>query len=93
MIRRSIVIAAVVGILLTGGVVPLQARDRDDHCRQRVQKAEGNLQNAIRKHGEHSRQAEQRRRQLEQARAACRGDQHGDHDRNDHHDQGDHDRR
>ena len=38
------------GALLMG-VVPAQARDRDDRCAQRLRKAEAQLDNAISKHG------------------------------------------
>lgn len=74
--------------LLLGVCKPAQAVDRDDRCERQVRKAEVNLQNAIRRHGEHSRQAESRRHQLEEARERCH---HGDHDR-DHDRDHDHDR-
>jgi hypothetical protein len=45
--------------------------DRDDRCRRDVHKAEERLEKAIRKHGEHSRQADARRHQLEEARERC----------------------
>lgn len=57
--------------------------DRDDRCRRDVHKAEERLEKAIHKHGEHSRQAEDRRHQLEETRERChmRGDDHDrDHD-------------
>ena len=55
--------------------------DRDERCRHDVQKAEQSLEKAVRKHGEHSRQADDRRHQLEEVRERChmRGDDH-DHD-------------
>ena len=56
---------------LFGGVASLQADHRSD-CEKHIQKAEDNLYKEIRKHGEHSRQAENRRRELEQARYGCR---------------------
>jgi hypothetical protein len=62
--------------LLMGSALPAFARDRDDNCRARIQKAERNLVKAERKHGARSRQAEQRREQLERARANCRYDRH-----------------
>jgi hypothetical protein len=75
-------IAALVVFAFLGGAVPTQALDRDHDnerkCEQRIHNAESKLQQAIRKHGERSRQAENRRRELEQARERCR---HGhDHD-------------
>jgi hypothetical protein len=78
MVRRYLAIAMLGAFLMGASVVPSQARDND--CEQRVRKAEQNLDKAVRKHGEHSRQAEQRRRDLERERAACRGDEHHDHD-------------
>jgi hypothetical protein len=69
--------------LLMGMYKPALAVDRDDRCERQVRKAELNLEKAVRRHGEHSRQAEQRRHQLEEARERCH---HGDHDRDhDHH--------
>ncbi|HZU31310.1 MAG TPA: hypothetical protein VFB79_09355 [Candidatus Angelobacter sp.] len=59
----------VLGMFLVG-IVPAQALDR--HCDDRIRKAEFNLREAVRKHGEHSRQAEKRRHELEDARAHCR---------------------
>jgi len=74
--------------LLTGGAIPASA-DRDDRCRRDIRKAEQNLDKAVRKHGERSRQAEQRRHQLEEVRERCHmrdrdHDRDHDHD-NDHH--------
>ncbi len=80
MFRRTLM-AAILGLSLIGGVLPSQARDRDDKCEQRVRKAELNLHKAVRRHGEHSRQAEQRRRQLQEARERCGGNHDRDHDR------------
>jgi hypothetical protein len=86
MTRKSGILAAILaGFFLLGSAVPSRALDRDDEkCERRVHKAEMNLQKAIRRHGEHSPQAEQRRHQLEEARERCRHDH--DHDRDhDHH--------
>jgi hypothetical protein len=62
-----------------GSSLPARARDSDDKCEQRIHKAEVNLRNAERKHGEHSQQAEQKRKELEEARGKCRPER--DHDR------------
>lgn len=72
-------------ILLTGTFLissagVLQARDRDDKCEERVHKAEHNLERDVQKHGEHSRQAEKRRHELDEARAKCGHDHDRDHD-------------
>jgi len=85
--KGKVVISAIVLVMFLASTVPVRAlvRDRDDDrkCEQRIHKAEDKLQNAIRKHGEHSRQAEQRRHELEEARERCH---HGDHDRDHDHD-------
>ena len=64
--------AALCFLVISTAAVPMFARDRRDKCEQRVQKAEQSLDNAVRKHGEHSRQAEQKRQRLEEVRANCR---------------------
>jgi len=64
-------------LLLAGGVARTQAGDNDRHCEQRIHKAEENLRKEIDRHGEHSRQAEKRRQELEEAKRSCGGD----HDR------------
>lgn len=67
--------------LLLGSVLPASARDRDDKCEQRIRQAEQKLNEAVRRHGEGSKQAHKRREQLEDARRRC-GDRHDrDHDR------------
>jgi hypothetical protein len=84
--RHGILAAVLAAFFLLAGAAPTQALDRDDKCERRVQKAEANLQRAIRRHGEHSRQAEQKRRQLEETRERCHHDHDRDHDRDhDHH--------
>ncbi|MGC2694799.1 MAG: hypothetical protein WA738_03330 [Candidatus Angelobacter sp.] len=80
--KGKALIASSIVFLFLAGTIPAQALDRDHDndrkCEQRIRKAENNLQNAIRKHGERSRQAEQRRHQLDEAREQCH---RGDHDR------------
>ena len=79
--KKSGVLAAILAaIFLFGSAMPVRAYDRDDKCERRVHKAEANLQKAIRRHGEHSRQAEQRRHELEETREQCRHDHDRDHD-------------
>ena len=81
--RIRLLIAALVVFGFAAGTVPAGARDRDDRCEKQVRKAEQDLDKAVRKHGEHSRQAEQKRHQLEEARERCHhgGDRDHDHDR------------
>lgn len=69
---------AVLGASLVAGVATPAHADRDDHCHRSVEKAERNLDKAVRKHGEHSSQAEKRRHELEEVRERCheRGERH-----------------
>ena len=84
-------LCAMLGASLLAGVATPARADRDDKCRNDIRKAEQNFEKAVRKHGEHSEQAEQRRRQLEEVRERCHMTDH-DHDRDHDHDQPDHDR-
>lgn len=82
MFGKGLLFGALAVSLLGGLAIPARA-DRDDHherCERDVRKAERNLDNAIHKHGEHSRQAEKRRHELEEARERCHMGDH-DHDR------------
>ena len=55
--------------MLVASLAPVPAAAAN--CHRRIERAEENLRRAIRKHGERSRQAEERRRQLEDIRARC----------------------
>ena len=78
---KTILLAALFGVLLlVGAAAPTLAGDRDDKCRERVHKAEMKLRREIERHGEHSRQAEKRRNELERARERCGGGHDRDHD-------------
>ena len=59
------------GLCLAGSALPARA-----DCAKDIRKAEANLDKAIRKHGEHSPQAEQRRRELEEVRRRCHWEEH-----------------
>lgn len=84
---KSILLAAALsGFALLGGAAPTHARDRDNNCAQRVRKAEANLRHEVERHGEYSRQAAKRRRQLEAAREKCGGRYDRDRDRDRHRD-------
>ena len=83
--KARTLIAALVVFSFLGWVAPAQALDRDHgndrKCEQQIRNAENKLRDAERRHGEHSRQAQNRRRDLENARARChRGDRDHDHD-------------
>jgi len=72
---KNILLVAASGVLLlVGGVARTQAGDSDRQCQQRVHRAEEKLRKEIDRHGEHSRQAERRRHELEEARRSCGGD-------------------
>ncbi len=80
MTRKSGILAAILAAFFVfGSAMPSRAVDRDDKCERRVHQAEENLDRAIRKHGEHSRQAEQRRRELREVRERCHWDRDHDH--------------
>lgn len=67
-------------VFIVGSALPSRALDRDDYrCHRHIEKAERNLDKAVRRHGEHSMQAERRRHELEEARERCHHDR--DHDR------------
>lgn len=53
-----------------------QAADARERCQHHIQKAELKLDEAIHRHGERSRQAEERRRQLNAERAHCWSESH-----------------
>ncbi len=82
--KAMLLASALGGMLLLSGAAPASARDRDDKCAQRIHKAEEKLEREIRRHGEHSRQARNRRRELEDVQERCRGDRdRRDRDRRD----------
>ncbi len=78
MFSKAMTCAMLGASLLVGVATPARA-DRDDKCRRDIQKAEENLDKAVRKHGEHSRQAEKRRQQLEEVRERCHWRDHDHH--------------
>jgi hypothetical protein len=73
--KGRVLLAASVLALCMGAAAPTQAfadeHDREAKCERRIHDAENKLQDAVRKHGEHSRQAEKRRHDVEEARARC----------------------
>jgi hypothetical protein len=77
--KTGVMAAVLAAFFLFGSALPTRALDRNDKCERRIHKAEQNLERAIRRHGEHSRQAEQRRHQLEEVREHCHHDYDRDH--------------
>jgi len=69
---RTALLASLLGASLLGASANAYAFD----CREHVRRAEIRLHEAVRRHGVNSRQAYERRRELERARAGCRLD-HG----------------
>jgi hypothetical protein len=70
--KGKIFVSAIVVALLLGSIPALASGRGERRCEERIHNAEVRLRNAERKHGEHSRQAEKRRRELEEIRAHCR---------------------
>lgn len=65
------ILSAVIGMALLTGLPTAVHAEHQDRCHRDIEKAEHNLAKEARKHGEHSRQAEERRRQLEAIHARC----------------------
>jgi hypothetical protein len=63
--------AVVAALLLFVGVPSASAKDYRGNCRQKIEKAEFKLDQAIRQHGFSSRQAQKRRSQLRAERERC----------------------
>jgi hypothetical protein len=61
---------------MVGNVVFLQANDHGD-CEKRIRRDERNFDKEVREHGMHSRQAEKKWHELEEAGIHCRGFDHG----------------
>ncbi len=79
----SIALLAIIG--LCGTSLPVRADEAHERCERRIHQAEQKLQEAVRRHGEHSRQAQKRHEQLEETRRRCGYRDHDhdrDHDRN-----------
>jgi hypothetical protein len=78
----SILFVAALGVwLLAGGVAPAHAddRDHDRKCEKRIHRAEEKLRKEVDRHGEHSRQAERKRHELEEARRSCHEERREEH--------------
>jgi len=71
---RTALFAALLGASVLGTSANAYAYDG---CGERVRHAEIRLHEAIRRHGVNSRQAHERRRELERTRASCRLDHRG----------------
>ncbi|HEY4843097.1 MAG TPA: hypothetical protein VIH78_14090 [Terriglobales bacterium] len=68
---KTAVATLVAGALLLFLAAPLVHADERDKCRHAIEKAEARLDKAIRDKGEHSREADDRRRDLNAERERC----------------------
>ena len=91
---KAVVAAAVLSVLLLFAAAPPSHADDRERCQQRIERAEARLYEAIRKHGEYSHQANDRRRDLNAGRERCWREHHAWWDGHEHqwHDDRDWDR-
>jgi hypothetical protein len=68
--KQTVAAFVVVGLLLFVAAPTLHADDRAK-CQRAIEKAEGKLDKAIHDHGDHSREADDRRRDLNAERERC----------------------
>jgi hypothetical protein len=73
---KTAVAAVVTGLLLLFAAAPVVHADEKDKCRHAIEKAEARLDRAIHDKGEHSREADDRRRELNAERERCWGQYH-----------------
>jgi hypothetical protein len=66
--KSVLLVPALGALLLAGGAAGTWSCN---NCDQRIHKAEENLRKAIERHGEHSRQADDRRHELEETKRSC----------------------
>ena len=73
---KAAIAAALLSVLLLFAAVPPSHADERERCQQRIERAEARLDQAIRKHGEYSHQANDRRRDLTAERERCWRESH-----------------
>ena len=71
------VTSAALGVVMLVGVPRLRADDDHARCQHQIERAESRLDQAIRRHGEGSEQARDRRRDLNAQRERCWSRYHG----------------
>jgi hypothetical protein len=69
--RTAVVMLIAGALMLFLGTVPQMRADDRSHCQHAVDKAEARLDKAIHNNGEHSREAEARRHELNAERQRC----------------------
>jgi len=75
-LSKTIIAALLLNAMLFFVAVPGARADDRDQCRRRIEKIEHKLDQEIAHHGEHSPQADSRRRQLNAERERCWGTYH-----------------
>lgn len=68
---RTMVAAATLSVLALVVLAPRAQADERSNCQKRIEKAESRLHDAVRRHGPSSRQANDRRRDLNAERERC----------------------
>ena len=76
-VGKTLVAAATLSVLLLFVAVPRSHADDRANCQQRIEQTEARLQQEIREHGEHSPQADNQRRALNEERERCWNEHHG----------------
>ena len=79
-----LVSTALTAAMLCSAAAPVAYADDRSKCQHNIEKIEAKLDDAIRKHGPHSRQAEDRRRDLNNEREKCWGAYHAWYDGHEH---------
>ncbi len=74
---RPEIAALTLGVVLMFVAVPRSHADDRANCQERIEQTEARLQQEIREHGEHSPQADNRRRELNEERERCWNEHHG----------------
>jgi hypothetical protein len=75
---------ALTAAMMCSAAAPAAYADDRSKCQHNIEKVEAKLDDAIRKHGPHSRQAEDRRRDLNNEREKCWGAYHAWYDGHEH---------
>ncbi len=69
--RGGLALAVVGAFLLFGAAPQLTARSHESNCVKRMRKAEQKVEKEVKRHGQYSRQAQDARQKLEEARLSC----------------------
>jgi hypothetical protein len=74
---RPAIAALTLGVVLMFVAVPRSHADDRAKCQERIEQTEARLHQEIREHGEHSPQADNQRRELNEERERCWNEHHG----------------